>query len=75
MRNQKEVIPQIEQMESGKGKYSQYFRHDQTFWERKRHARLAQDRNERNRNLKDGEPKWKVYKLELVQHAASNAGN
>ncbi len=76
MSNQKEVIAQTPQMESGKGKFSQYFRHDLTYRERQYYSGLVKQRNDKNANLRPGEPKWKVYKMTLSQPpVVRNSGN
>ncbi len=75
MREQRQIMEEIPELNDHRDEYSQYFRHDLTDKERQVYANLARQRNERNEKLAEGEPRWKIYKGELKQHLVSNSGN
>ncbi len=74
MRNQRKILEEIPKLNRHRNEFSQYLHDDLTFKERETYGRLAKLRNERNAQLKEGEPRWKVYKLTLTQHVSNYPG-
>ncbi len=74
MREQRQIMEEIPELNEHREEYSQYFRHDLTDKERQEYAERVQERNELNKNLPEGAPRWKVYKGKVSQHV-SNSGN
>ncbi len=75
MRNQRIILDEIPELNRHRDEFSQYLRDDLTFKEREHYGRLAKDRNALNAQLKEGEPRWKVYKFTLTQHVSNFQGN
>ncbi len=67
LRNQKDVLAEIPVMSAYRDTFSQYICQDLTFSQRREHARLAHLRNEKNKEIPDGQPKWKVFNFKLIE--------